>query len=217
MVTPPPTLGIDVQGNRPHAWALLDAHGEHVGSGLVPTTDLVELAKLHSRGGLTVGIDAPRCPLLSPRTWFYRNGSWRPRRKERGHGRHCEVAVKALGLANPQWTPLASDPTPPWMTKGFRLFAELAEFATVLEVFPTASIAALGQGGQPAPASVDLSLLGIQRQDSLDAVIAAWTARAFLMGQGSEVGGGDGLGTIVLPCAVKGGSPALGWPGELER
>jgi predicted nuclease with RNAse H fold len=103
------------------------------------------------------------------------------------------------------------------MAEGFALFDEIGEFATVFEVFPTASIEALARSGQPAPASVNLSLLGNQRKDSLDAVIAAWTARAFSEGQGSEVGGGDGLGTLVLPCPIEGGAAARIWPDPHQR
>ncbi len=36
-------------------------------------------------------------------------------------------------------------------------------------------------------------------KDMLDAVAAAFTVRVSADGRGSEVGGGDGLGTIVLP------------------
>ena len=36
----------------------------------------------------------------------------------------------------------------------------------------------------------------------LDAVVAAVTVHEFEAGRGAEVGGGDGLGTIVLPRAI---------------
>jgi hypothetical protein len=36
-------------------------------------------------------------------------------------------------------------------------------------------------------------------KDMLDAWIAAATVREFVEGRGTEVGGGDGLGTIILP------------------
>ncbi len=36
-------------------------------------------------------------------------------------------------------------------------------------------------------------------EDMLDSIVAAFTVREFWEGRGCEVGGGDGLGTIVLP------------------
>jgi len=36
-------------------------------------------------------------------------------------------------------------------------------------------------------------------KDMLDARVAAGTVREFVEGRGTEVGGGDGLGTIILP------------------
>ena len=52
-------------------------------------------------------------------------------------------------------------------------------------------------------------------KDMLDAWVAAATVREFVEGRGAEVGGGDGLGTIVLPRPIR--EPAIDevmrWPG----
>jgi hypothetical protein len=53
-------------------------------------------------------------------------------------------------------------------------------------------------------------------KDMIDAVAAAATVLAFARGEGAEVGGGDGLGTIVLPRALTGSElnhPVHRWPG----
>jgi hypothetical protein len=48
----------------------------------------------------------------------------------------------------------------------------------------------------------------------LDAVVAALTGMEFMAGHGQEVGGGDGLGTIVLPRPIANPIDAvLRWPG----
>jgi len=48
----------------------------------------------------------------------------------------------------------------------------------------------------------------------LDAFVAAATVREFVHGRGCEVGGGDGLGTIVLPRPLPEPvmSGVLAWP-----
>ena len=51
-------------------------------------------------------------------------------------------------------------------------------------------------------------------KDMLDAIVAAFTVREYLLGRGYAAGGGDGLGTIVLPRgidAVKAGE-VVNWP-----
>jgi hypothetical protein len=51
-------------------------------------------------------------------------------------------------------------------------------------------------------------------KDMLDAWVAAATVREFVEGKGTEVGGGDGLGTIILPRPLP--EPVIGevleWP-----
>jgi hypothetical protein len=50
----------------------------------------------------------------------------------------------------------------------------------------------------------------------LDACVAAVTVRELVLGRGCEVGGGDGLGSIVLPRAPSLGRARglLDWPGS---
>lgn len=162
-------------------------------------------------GAGVVGIDAPRCPLPRPRKWFWRSDRWRARGpREAGRGRHCEVAIKALKLGNPQWSPLASDPIPEWMALGFALFDRLQPALETYEVFPTASYRQLHQAGTQS-LEIDLSQCAPGPKDLLDACTAAETVRRLKLGRGSLVGGGDGLGTIALPGPTS-PHPVLQWP-----
>lgn len=162
--------------------------------------------------GAAVGIDSPRVPLPAPRRWYWTRDRWRLRRPtEQGFGRHCEVAVKAHGIANPQWTPLAES-VPAWMQIGFRVFESVASRAAAFEVFPTASYRLLAS--EP-DVRVRISFQAFEPgpKDVLDAVIAAATVREFSAGRGTAVGGGDGLGEIVLPRPLPNPIPAvLTWP-----
>ena len=47
--------------------------------------------------------------------------------------------------------------------------------------------------------NVDFSACSPGPKDMLDAWLAAATVKEFVKGRGTEVGGGDGLGTIILP------------------
>lgn len=198
-------IGIDVQLKRPCCYAASDESGRVVASGWF--TDVAafagELARRFGGHDLQVGIDAPRVPLSAPRQWYWERskGRWRPRRPtDKGYGRHCEVVISALGLANPQWTPTA-DAAPAWMRLGFSLFATLDEIATTHEAFPSASYTLLK--GHPHPTlTLDFSNFAPGPKDMLDACVVAATVRHFCNGLGSEVGGGDGLGTIILPVPV---------------
>ena len=51
-------------------------------------------------------------------------------------------------------------------------------------------------------------------KDMLDACVSAITVYEFIHGRGSEVGDGDGLGTIILPCPIPKitRSELLEWP-----
>jgi len=66
------------------------------------------------------------------------------------------------------------------------------------------------------PKNPPVNFRGQQRLNDtheLDAVVAALTVREFKSGRGTEVGGGDGLGTIVLPRPVQNPIQAvLNWP-----
>lgn len=209
-------IGIDVQHARSCPFAVLDTGTQRiVENGWIATGDLVkEVQSLASRHeGAVFAIDAPRMPLLSPRTWYWRNKSgWYPGTgDEKGRGRHCEVVIKAYELANPQWTPLAND-APDWMRHGFKIFDSLEGRARTLEVFPSASYRMLAED---ADVGVRIPLSGFLPgpKDMLDAIVAAVTGGEVLAGRGQEVGGGDGLGTIVLPRPIaKPACDVLRWP-----
>lgn len=53
-------------------------------------------------------------------------------------------------------------------------------------------------------------------KDMLDAVAAALTVAEYAAGRGVEVGDGDGLGSIVLPCPLDEATPRelFKWPGD---
>jgi hypothetical protein len=128
-------------------------------------------------------------------------------------GRHCEVAVKALGLGNPQWTPLRAD-APAWMELGFALFRAVEKTgAGAHEVFPSVTYRQLDETAVAPPVTLPLTGMAAGPKDMLDAVAAAYTVWRLDAGDGAEVGGGDGLGTIVVPGAVP-EHPVLGWPEE---
>lgn len=196
-------IGVDIQTSRDCCFTLVDEGGVIIESGWLGEdesefTHLIR--KLCENHKVTVGIDAPRKALSSPRQWYWDRSHrrWRPRdRSEKGYGRHCEVVISAHKLANPQWTPLAPN-VPEWMAKGFKLFTLLESFLPVYEVFPTASYALL-ENVRDVQLTVDFSSCRPGPKDIIDAWVAAATVREFVKGNGSEIGGGDGLGTIILP------------------
>jgi hypothetical protein len=216
-------LGVDVQIRRPCTYYALDQDLGYVNSGNLDGNNineigqgllsLVESLLAQSPGGLAVGIDAPRMGLPAPRSWYWRGCAWEPRSgRERGYGRHCEVVIKSLGLGNPQWTRPEAD-SPPWMLLGYRLFDALSDLAIVYEVFPSASYNMLCDVPHP-PISLCLNGFAGRPKDMLDACVAAYTVWAFIQGRGTDVGGGDGLGTIILPekLPVPASHPVLDWP-----
>ncbi len=159
---------------------------------------------------VVVAIDAPRRYLTAPRQWRLDNaGAWAD--ADLPSGRHCEVVVRRLGLANPQWTPPATQPIP-WVTLGQQVFAacDAAGFTTI-ECFPTASYTRFGQMD-----GVELNIPGRMfahsrlAHDILDSCVAAMTADLFLAGNATELGGGDGYGTIVVPGVLH--VPFAPWP-----
>lgn len=217
-------IGIDVQIKRGCSYFILNQDLEYVDSGwlkigsnqevcsdLLKTIGLLEVNRYEN---LAIGIDAPRILLNKPRDWYWRRGRWRPRRaREKGYGRHCEVVIKALDIANPQWTGL-SHVCPDWMKLGFGLFDCLSDFDHVYEVFPSASYKML-QEQKKLLVSISFSEFYHGPKDMLDACVAALTVHQFLNNHGSEVGGGDGLGTIILPAplSVDETNLVLHWPG----
>jgi hypothetical protein len=195
-------IGIDIQIRRNCCYAVIDEAGTSTDSGWFSAaeTDAVELIKRWSASGTVyVGIDAPRSPLPTRRRWYWNKSrrSWSRRGSQKGYGRHCEIVISAHRIANPQWTPLNSE-APEWMNLGFRLYSALEGLAIVHEVFPSASYALL-EGHTEVRIDTDFSACRPGPKDMLDAWAAAATVREFVGGRGAEVGGGDGLGTIVLP------------------
>lgn len=90
------------------------------------------------------------------------------------------------------------DAAPGWMRFGFSVFQGLKDVGDVIEVFPSASYTQLVDSDEPR---LDFSFRDFAwgPKDMLDAYLAALTALEYKNGNGSDVGGGDGLGTIVLP------------------
>ncbi len=209
-------VGIDVQVARGLAYAAMDRDGRVLANGWLDSVHPeATAAQLGGRfTGAVFGIDAPRMPLRVPRPHYWTGSGWRRRRpSDKGLGRHCEVVIAASGLARPQWTPLASA-APGWMRLGFALFQGLTALGLQTEeVFPSA---AYRQLDLDETAEVRMPLSGFLRgpKDMLDAVVAAYAVKEFIQGRGCAVGGGDGLGTIVLPRRLAGDcSKALGdWP-----
>jgi hypothetical protein len=212
-------VGVDIQTARPCPYAILDEKGIAIDAdwldGKSPEHTVSGLRTVLSRLGrerAVVGIDAPRCPLPSPRQWYWHGKKWVRRGiKEAGSGRHCEVVVAAHRLANPQWTPCRG-PFQDWMQLGFDLFQELGTEFTVHEVFPTTSYTML-KDDPSVQISLRLGDLPPHPKDMLDAYVAAATVREFVQGRGCEVGGGDGLGTIILPRPLQNPiTDVIGWP-----
>jgi hypothetical protein len=98
------------------------------------------------------------------------------------------------------------------MQLGFELFEELGADFNVYEVFPSASYVMLADD-RSAHLNVLLSGFAPGPKDMLDAYVAAATTREFIQGRGSEVGGGDGLGSIILPRRIVNAiAGVLTWP-----
>lgn len=195
-------VGIDIQEKRRCCFAAIRGDGTVLDSGWLsgPEKEAVELVQeLRKKSLVSVGIDAPRQPLPSARKWYWdRKGFvWRPRSGQKGYGRHCEIIISAHRIANPQWTPLEKE-APKWMHIGFSMFSALEDIVPLYEVFPTASYSLL-KGVTDVQISIDFSSCEPGPKDMLDAFVAAATIREFLHGRGAEIGGGDGLGTIILP------------------
>lgn len=174
----------------------------------------IKLADLENKEGrrISVGVDAPRTPLERPRTirWDKRRQRWS--NTHALSGRHCELALKSLRIANPQWTQLKGR-CPGWMRLGFNLFQSLQEVTAVYEVFPSASYQLL-QGNRDLRLTIDLADFFAGPKDMLDASVAAVTVGEYVAGRGTSIGGGDGLGEIVLPRPFDstGNSGVLQWP-----
>ena len=217
-------IGVDFQVVRDCSYAVMNAGGDVIRNGWITSTEasttLIALGKAYP--GAVVGIDAPRMPLPAPRQhyWNGRERNWRSSRNtDRGFGRHCEVVIAACELARPQWTPTINTNLPHWMAQGFELFASLRHAGIrVEEVFPSAAYRMLDDERN---IFITMPLSGFLPgpKDMLDAVVAAFALREYIQGRGCEVGGGDGLGTIVLPRSVDHPNFDLvsTWPDEAIR
>ncbi len=211
------SIGVDVQVSRGCSFMVLDSELSCVTSGWLGGTaaEIGSSLKSLSRSWPgAVGIDAPRQPLSQPREhyWDKRRCLWRPRdSSEKGYGRHCEVVVKGLGLANPIWTPLAGE-CPAWMELGFALFEALAGHANVYEVYPSATYSIL-RGRADVSVKLNFAHFAPGPKDMIDACACAVTVHEFMDERGLELGGGDGLGSIVVPAIVIDTESALlSWP-----
>lgn len=207
-------IGMDVHKNI-CSYAILTAELQHYKAGWISNPSEIRGVVrnvVKELGSVAVGIDAPRCALTEARPHYWGKGHWRQRHaSERGYGRHCEVVVAALRLANPQYTPLW-EACPKWMKLGFELFKALDGEAEVYEVFPRASLNQLDQDDS-ATFSISLKEFARGPEHMLDAYVAAYTVHEYLAGRGAEIGGGDGLGSIILPRSLpQNASEVLKWP-----
>jgi predicted nuclease with RNAse H fold len=195
--------GIDVQINRGCCYYILDEDKKHVTSGWekenIPQSFKNLFLKLtgNQLQTIAVGIDAPRMPIEKLRTRYFdgNNNSWIEKPKQSA-GRECEVIIKSYNIANPQWTRTFTE-SPDWMKLGFRIFSELKDFQFVYEVFPSASYKMLENENVKYELCLNEFNKGVK--DMLYASVAAVIVYEFVNGGGCEVGGGDGLGTIILP------------------
>ena len=195
-------VGIDIQTKRDCSYAISDQNGNLKESGWFSENHSIvdTLKELSVNAKLYVGIDSPRMALISPRQWYWVGSKkkWRPKtKKDKGYGRHCEIVVSAHKLASPQWTPFF-DIAPAWMKKGFALFKDLEAFFPTFEVFPTASYSLLS-GVRSVKLQIDFSTCSPGPKDMMDAFVSSITVREFIHGNGTEVGNGDNLGSIILP------------------
>ncbi|MGA7146584.1 MAG: hypothetical protein WBY47_18925 [Desulfobacterales bacterium] len=218
-------LGIDVQIKKGCSYFIIDENAEIVSSGWAEekihqkTAYQLKTVAFETSGGnldnIVIGIDSPRMPLNKPREFYWNNKKkkWRKRLpNEKGHGRHCEVVIKSLGIATPQWTRLIDD-CMEWMQLGFKIYDVLKDFGHVYEVFPSASYNML-RNDRDLKVTINFADFYKGPKDMLDASVAAITVHEFIQGRGSEIGGGDGLGTIILPRPLIGipSRELLSWP-----
>ncbi|MBE0551332.1 MAG: hypothetical protein IH619_02995 [Ignavibacterium sp.] len=195
--------GVDVQIKRGCCYYIIDDDKKYVASGWIkenmPQSFINFFLKLTNNNleQIAIGIDAPRMPIkkLRKRSFDKKTNSWIENDVEK-LGRECEVIIKSYNIANPQWTRTLKD-SPEWMRLGFSIFNSFKEFPFVYEVFPSASYRMLEKENVKYELCLNKFTGGVK--DMLDASVAAITVYEFVNGRGCEVGGEDGLGTIVLP------------------
>jgi predicted nuclease with RNAse H fold len=208
-------IGVDVQAARGCPYVILNAALQYYSSGWLQNPQEIRIVVsdvARTLGPVAVGIDAPRCPLPRPRSYYWQKGAWRERKpSEKGYGRHCEVVLAALKIANPQYTP-PLNACPEWMRTGFELFEALSAETDVYEVFPSASYKLLANEDD-AVFSISLRNFAAGPKDMLDAYVAAFTVHEYLAGKGMALGGEDGFGVIILPRPIRIAIPdLLQWP-----
>lgn len=195
--------GVDVQINRGCCYYIIDQNKNYVTSGWIKENIPQSFENLFLKISnndpkeIAIGIDAPRMPINKMRTRYFdkKSNSWIEKTAQ-STGRECEVIIKSFKIANPQWTRTFEE-SPEWMKLGFSLFDSLKDFPFVYEVFPSASYKMLEI--ENIKYEVCLNEFNGGVKDMLDASTAAITVYEFVNGRGCEVGGEDGLGTIVLP------------------
>ena len=195
--------GVDVQIKRGCCYYIIDDDKKYVASGWIKENipqsfkDIFLRTSSNDPKQIAIGIDAPRMPINKLRTRGFdkKTNSWFENGDEK-LGRECEVIIKSYNIANPQWTRTYED-SPEWMQLGFSIFESIKDFPFVYEVFPSASYKMLENENVKYELCLNKFNSGVK--DMLDASVAALTVFEFVNGQGCEVGGDDGLGTIVLP------------------
>jgi hypothetical protein len=195
--------GIDVQISRGCSYYIFSAKKKYVTSGWIKENIPGFFQKLfleisnNQPETIAIGIDAPRVPIKKLRTRYFdkKKNLWIEKLKQ-SNGRECEVIIKSFNLANPQWTRRLKD-SPEWMRLGYDIFSELNKFPFVYEVFPSASYKMLEKENLKYELCLNQFNAGVK--DMLDASAGAVTVYEFINGRGCDVGGEDGLGTIVLP------------------
>lgn len=199
--------GVDVQIKRGCCYYIIDENKKFVESGWIkeniPNSFKELFLKISNKKPeqIMVGIDSPRMPIDKPRKRNFdrKSNSWN-QNDEPKLGREYEVIIKSYNIANPQWT-RTMDKSPDWMKLGFSIYYSLKSFPFVYEIFPSASYKMLKKENVKYELCINDFVEGVK--DMLDASVAAITVYEFVNGRGCEVGGEDGLGTIVLPCKIE--------------
>lgn len=199
--------GVDVQIKRGCCYYIIDENKKYVESGWVKENipqslkDIFLRISNNTQDNIAIGIDSPRMPIdkLRQRSFNRKTNSWTNNSDEK-LGRECEVIIKSYNIANPQWTRTIED-SPDWMKLGFSIYDALKGFPFVYEVFPSASYKMLEKENVKYEFCLNNFSIGIK--DMLDASVGAITVYEFINGRGCEVGGEDGLGTIILPRKIE--------------
>lgn len=199
--------GVDVQIKRGCCYYIMDENKNYVDSGWVKENNPQSFKEIflkvssNNPNKIAIGIDSPRMPInkLRKREFDRKNNKWLISNNEK-LGRECEVIIKSYNIANPQWTRTRKD-SPAWMKLGYSIYKSLKDFPFVYEVFPSASYRMLKNENVSYELCLNNFSGGVK--DMLDASVGAVTVYEFINERGCEVGGEDGLGSIVLPRKLK--------------